>query len=474
MAATRSWKTYDDGYRAREIKLLANWILAGESGTVVGLPGCGRSNLLGFFCYRPEIVRKNLPERAQSFAVVPVELNDLLVNEFSTFYRIILRAFDRVADHFPSELQTSVTALYEQHQDEQDFFVSQSAVYDVLSLCQEHQVQVVLVLNRFEDFCDNATLQMINALRALRDNFKDTLCYIVGMPQQVTYLPDPNSLGNMYEILDSRICWVGAMEESDARQLVTQETYAAAISPTDEEIAKFLDLTGHFPALLKAVCQWWLTEQKPPNTEEWLETLFIQPAIQHRLAKIWHALSQEEQLTLSDVYKFHLRADTKNLKAKSFRDILKDFNKQHHQVLSQLETKGLCKSVNQIWHVSGGLIAKYVAEIGGQSRGRIWKSENDELCQGTKQLEDLAPLEYNVLDFFVKYPYKRHTKDDIIFNCWPADVENYDGVGDHALFQLIRQLRLKIEPNPGDPCYIINWRGKPQGGYQFIPEGRPG
>ncbi|MCB0208005.1 MAG: winged helix-turn-helix domain-containing protein [Anaerolineae bacterium] len=473
MAAIRSLRIYEDTYRTKEIKLLANWILAGESGTVVGLPGCGRSNLLSFFCHRPEIVRSHLPEQAQSFVVVPVELNDLLVNEFSAFYRIILRAFARVTDLFPSELQSSVTALYEQHQREQDFFVSQSAVYDVLKLCQRHQVQVVLVLNRFEDFCHNATIQMINALRALRDNFKDSLCYIVGMPQQVTYLPDPSILGNMYEILDSRICWVGAMAESDARQLVFQETYAATVSPTDEAITKFLTLTGHFPALLKAVCQWWLTESDRPAMDEWLESLLVNPTIQHRLAKIWYALSQEEQLALSDVHKFHLRMGTSNPQAKSFKEAVEALNAQQYRVLKRLETKGLCTSIERAWYVSGELLERYVADMGGQSRGRIWKSEHDEIFQGAKRLKDLTPLEYNALDFLIRKPYKKHTKDEIIANCW-SDVENYAGVDDTALFQMIRQLRLKIEPNPGEPCYIINWRGKPQGGYRFFPEGRPG
>jgi hypothetical protein len=32
-------------YRSKEMQTIARWILAGESGSVVGLAGCGRSNL---------------------------------------------------------------------------------------------------------------------------------------------------------------------------------------------------------------------------------------------------------------------------------------------------------------------------------------------------------------------------------------------------------------------------------------------
>ena len=37
----------------------------------------------------------------------------------------------------------------------------------------------------------------------------------------------------------------------------------------------------------------------------------------------------------------------------------------------------------------------------------------------------------------------------------------------------IAELRKKIEPNLARPCYVVTWRGRPEGGYQFFPEGRP-
>lgn len=42
------------------------------------------------------------------------------------------------------------------------------------------------------------------------------------------------------------------------------------------------------------------------------------------------------------------------------------------------------------------------------------------------------------------------------------------------LYQVIFGLRKKIEPNLSKPSYLINWRAKPEGGYQFFPEGKPG
>ena len=45
---------------------------------------------------------------------------------------------------------------------------------------------------------------------------------------------------------------------------------------------------------------------------------------------------------------------------------------------------------------------------------------------------------------------------------------------DDALYQVVKELRRKIEPDPAAPRYLVTWRGKPEGGYQLFPEGRPG
>jgi len=89
-------------------------------------------------------------------------------------------------------------------------------------------------------------------------------------------------------------------------------------------------------------------------------------------------------------------------------------------------------------------------------------------------LADLAPLEHAVLSFFVTHPLVRHTKTDIIVNTWPDELRHRTGVTDDSLYQVIMALRKKIEPNPSKPCYLVNWRGTTEGGYQFFPAGQLG
>jgi hypothetical protein len=53
MALWDAGPSYPPTYRASEMRTLAGWITSGASGSVVGLVGCGRSNLLRFLCEHP-------------------------------------------------------------------------------------------------------------------------------------------------------------------------------------------------------------------------------------------------------------------------------------------------------------------------------------------------------------------------------------------------------------------------------------
>jgi two-component system OmpR family response regulator len=119
------------------------------------------------------------------------------------------------------------------------------------------------------------------------------------------------------------------------------------------------------------------------------------------------------------------------------------------------------------------LLAAYAADAQGRG-GKIWLDEKTgELYRGPTPLRGLTSLERTVLHFLIRHPRARHAKTDLIVNTWPDELRR-QGVTDESLYQVIRELRKKIEPDPGKPCYIVTWRGRPEGGYQFFPEGRPG
>lgn len=469
--STRSWLAYRDAYRATEMKLLAGWIASGVSGAVVGLPGCGRSNVLGFLCYRPEIFNAYLPAQAKRTALVLIDMHDLLDTDISIFYRIVLRSIYRVREHYDPHLQQTITTIYQTYCREQDPFLTQSALQELLLAFQAEQMQVVLVLNHFDHFSQIATLPMVNALRSLRDGFKDMLSYLVGMSQEAAYLPNPTILGDMYDLVDSHVCWVGAMHEQDATDLIARATRAAPTSPSTDEIAFMIVLTGGFPSLLKATCYWWTAMTETPAKSQWVNLLLAEPSIQHRLAQIWEGLTQEEQLVLSQLQKYEANM------AQTVTPTKLEAPSQDNEsiaVLKKLTAKGILYKEENGRQIAGELLAHFIAQGKRGGRGKIWQNESTgELYQDQTPITTLTALERDVLSFLIRNPRVRHTKTELIVNTWPDELSQ-KGVSDNSLYQVILNIRKAIEPNLSQPRYLINWRGKPEGGYQFFPEGRPG
>ena len=92
MTSLRSWRKYPPTYRAKELEILASWIQAGESGSIIGPAGAGKSNLVGFICHQPDVIAEQYLRHTLKAAIVLVDLNNLTSQDLSTLYRVILRS----------------------------------------------------------------------------------------------------------------------------------------------------------------------------------------------------------------------------------------------------------------------------------------------------------------------------------------------------------------------------------------------
>ncbi len=239
--------------------------------------------------------------------------------------------------------------------------------------------------------------------------------------------------------------------------------------PTEAETISILALSGRFPVLLKAISDWRQIVPGKPAPTAWAERLLAEGSVRYRLDRMWAGLTQEEQLALSELQKLQLQTRTTKNPAKAFQSLAR----QHRHARDRLAAKGLCERVDAGWRIVGDLLLAHVAQAEGRSRGKIWPDEKTKtVYQGQKPVENLTDLQRAVLYFLVTNPHIRHTKTDLIDNTWSDELRK-EGVADNSLYQVVRELRKQIEPNPAQPRYLVNWRGRPEGGYQFFPEGKP-
>jgi energy-coupling factor transporter ATP-binding protein EcfA2 len=78
----------------------------------------------------------------------------------------------------------------------------------------------------------------------------------------------------------------------------------------------------------------------------------------------------------------------------------------------------------------------------------------------------LTAKEALLLEYLQSHPEDVCSKDDLVRAVWPEDQIYEQGIRDDSLAQLVRRLRVKIEPDPSNPTYIHTVPGR---GYQYTP-----
>ena len=79
----------------------------------------------------------------------------------------------------------------------------------------------------------------------------------------------------------------------------------------------------------------------------------------------------------------------------------------------------------------------------------------------------LTEKEFLLLEYLQAHAGEVCHKADLVQAVWPEDVVYARGIRDDSLAQLVRRLRVKIEPDPSQPRYIQTVPGR---GYLFEKE----
>lgn len=465
MSSKRSWETYSITFCSKEIKILTNWIKTGQSGSVIGLAGAGKSNLLGFLCHRSDAIRRYLKDDSLKTVVVLVDLNNLPAEDPATFFRVVLRSIYETSSQLNSideALFETVKILYRKVEEKTDPFLIHSALREALFTFQEQHIRLVLVLDPFDKLARSAPTVIFDNLRGLRDGFKTTLTYIVGLRSELVYIRAPLEFGELFEILDTHQCWVSPLTPEDARYSISQIEEATGKSFNEQQVKHLIHLTGGYPALLRAATLWLAKVSLVPHIALWEKQLLNESSIQNRVNDIWQGLTKEEQATLVD-----LAIALEELNDIQ-HEITRQIEKKNKPTLTTLQAKYLCSRVDETWQIFSPLFAKSIAKLSKRGdTGKIWcNAQGSQFFRGETELTDLSPQDRRLLNYFLEHPHVVHTTDELLDAVWNGD--EVDGIS--VVPQAIRQLRKRIEPDPAAPVYIVTVR---KSGYRFFHNGAP-
>ena len=226
------WDDYPADYRQTEVQRILAAVQAGESVSIVGLSGSGKSNLMGFLAHRIA------PQQTNS-AFALVDCNRLNDHTNASFFRLVRRALGT------SSSQNNAS-------DADEFEALEAVVSQQLTTSNK----LALLMDRFDDLITGTANQpraenraLFNNLRALRDAHKFKLTFVTATRHP---LSDYTELA---ELFYAHTVWLGPASESDALWNTHRYAKRKGLAWSDDDARKLVQLSGGYPSLLRAACE---------------------------------------------------------------------------------------------------------------------------------------------------------------------------------------------------------------------------
>ncbi len=441
------YERYTVAYRRAEASQVMSWIRAGQSGCLIGLRGAGKSNFLRFLLH-DDGRQIYLGQGSADFALVHVDL--LALTECATwaFYELMverLAAQLRAAGAEPPVMK-EIAAEQRVITRTKDSLMAQRAVEQCLNVACQRSGQIALIFDEFDAVFRALDPSVFRSLRAMRDAHKGQVSYLIVVSDELPFLRDDlTEVEHFCRLVSRNVCSLGPYTDADARQMITHLAAQRSIELSGEDIVRLIELSGGHAGLLKTMLS--LRGTAPAESDRRSDNMSLKddPAVRAECQKVWHSLSESEQVGLCAV------VSSAPVEASTLR---------------RLKLKGLVRASGP--H-SATLFSPLFADFcrqqmqPAQERVVVDRALGMALVDG--QRVELTELEFEILGYL--YDRRGHvcTKDELIANVYHQQYARTEGGMDDARLQtLISRLRSKVEP----PRYILTIRGE---GYKFVEPG---
>ncbi|MEM4259584.1 MAG: helix-turn-helix domain-containing protein [Candidatus Pacearchaeota archaeon] len=455
---------YPEDSRFSEIEKIIKYVKNGNSCQLIGLPGVGRSNLLGLLSFNKNIRKKHLGIDQKWFHFVNLNFSEIrkkplyecLKFIFLTLseslrerksYKgaserfVVIDAFDEVDKIF----KESLTA-----QDELVLFSGFKRAIDYL--CLEKKLTVIFLFDRFEEYIPMLTSEFFTYLRILRNRAKYRFSVVFSLNRPLEDLIEPMLFADFYEFLADKIIYLSLLDKPGLDFRISYLEKTSGKHFDKKLISQIVSLTAGHGKLTRLCLEAILSVNFKSQISNFKLTEFLleQKSIKGALYEIWLSLNPEEQIFLK-------RLTTSEESLRNTSEVTGEAPRRRI-----LENLGLLKN----GEITISLFSEFIKTMRQSSNLAItYDSQANEIRKGDIILSDsLTSSEFKLLKYLLQNKDKIIERDEIINAVW-QDTKSQEGVTDQALDQLIFRLRKKIEDNPNNPNHIQTVRGR---GIRFI------
>ena len=435
------------GYRQEIVTPLFQHIQACDSTVIVGAASMGKSRLLQFII-REEVRQHYLNSDAAKTLMIWADCNRMAEISEWGLYELLLTSLTETCGGHPlaGQVRHHLNDLRREAIVTRNALLAQRHLeLAIHMLCKEHDLQLCILFDEFDESYLRLQKQALANLRALRDANKYKFTYILFLRTHPAKIRPTQETEGFYELFSRSILGLQPYSEVDARRVLEQlqarrshELYNLP-EPATEHI---LRLSGGHPGLIVALLDGYINHQ--PLGMSWEMWAQQQPSIQEELRKLWAGLPQEERQTLH-----HLAQGLST----SFRD------------RQSLLIKGMIREVTpQNFMFFTPLLRAYSASESPTSDAHLHFDKQTGMVSVNGYIsEALTAKEFDLVDYLYAHVNQVCEPRHIIESVYPGD----EGINitDNAVAALVGRVRKKIEPNPQRPQFLLNIKGR---GYKLV------
>jgi DNA-binding winged helix-turn-helix (wHTH) protein len=435
-------------FQTEMVRSIMGCVAAGDSCAIVGIGSVGKSNLLRFLL-RDDVRQAYLGDEHAAYLFVYLDGNKLLKPKLWGLVELVLHQLSLALAQRgvePGVLQVIENLHQKAAKRKNRALVSRYLDRALNLVVQQVGLRLVLLLDEFDELAQKMLPRGFAALRALRDDYKYRLMYIVATRLELNRLrPDTAEIEMFDELVSSHTFWLGLYNEADARLTLSRLADRHKFSLTPGKTEQLLTLTGRHSGLLREAYR--VAREQPPDLEQ---ALASEPQVQAECQRIWLSLAAEEQQAL-----ITLANGVMPLPSQA-------------GVLARLERKGLVsRPAGPVPVLFSSVFAAYLKQQQPAAGARLYVDpQRHSLWLEGREVKGFTPLEYKLIAYLAQKPGQICTRDELAEHLYPGEmVPDSAGIADTRLDSIVKRVRKRIEPDTQEPRYLLTVRGH---GFQLL------
>lgn len=448
---------YPENSRNEEIKQIIEDIKGGNSAQIIGLPGVGRSNLLGLLSFNRNVRIKHLGKNQKWFHFVYCNFSEirkkpLLEAEKFIFLSLVESLKERKISPKPGpnfageEEYDKAYNIFKESlalNDEMVLFQGLKKVIDLLAI--EKELSLIFLFDRFEEYVPTLTSQFFTNLRLLRARAKYRFSVVFSLNRPLEDLIEPMFFADFHEFLIGHTIFLPIMDKPGLEFRISYLEKITGKKIDKNLLEKIINLTGGHGKLTRLAAEISISTsyESGIRNQELKESLLKQKAIQGAIFEIWNSLTPFEQKLIQNQ-----ESGIKNQEEFSF-----------------LENIGFIKDGEITIPLFEKFTKEQLAIKQFSNKTIVYDPSTNEIKKGDLVLSDqLTSFEFRLLKFLIENKDRIIEREEIINAVW-KEAKSTEGVTDQALDQLIFRVRKKIEDDPNNPTHLQTVKGR---GFRFI------